>query len=91
VPDWPEDPVVAIDGGADGLEVTRRVLTVARDHLVAGGHLLLQVAGGAQAAAVLALPACVAYFAVGDMRSVDDRRAILHLVRVGADGCPRPR
>jgi release factor glutamine methyltransferase len=83
VSDWPGDPVLAIDGGADGLEVTGRVLALARDHLVEGGHLLLQTAGAAQAADVLELPACHAYFATGDMRSVDDRRAILHLVRVG--------
>jgi release factor glutamine methyltransferase len=88
---WPSDPVLAIDGGADGLDITRRVLAVARRHLVGGGHLLLQVAGAAQAADVLGLPACAVYFAAGDLRSVDDRRAILHLVRVGSGGCSSPR
>ncbi len=90
VPHWPEDPTTAIDGGGDGLAVTRRVLTVARDHLIGGGHLLLQVAGAAQAADVLRLPSCAAYFAAGDVRSVDDRRAILHLVRLGSGVCPGP-
>jgi release factor glutamine methyltransferase len=85
---WPEDPVTAIDGGADGLEVTRRVLDVARRHLVGGGHLLLQVAGAAQAADVVKTAGCAAYFAAGDVRSVDDRRAVLHLVRVGTGVCP---
>jgi release factor glutamine methyltransferase len=88
VSDWPADPLTAIDGGADGLAVTRRVLTVARDHLIAGGHLLLQVAGAAQAAEVLKLPRCAAYFAAGDLRSLDGRRAILHLVRAGSGSCP---
>jgi release factor glutamine methyltransferase len=90
VPEWPADPATAIDGGDDGLAVTRRVLTVARDHLIGGGHLLLQVAGSAQAADVLSLPCCAAYFASGDVRCVDDRRAILHLVRVGSGVCPGP-
>jgi hypothetical protein len=67
------------------------VLAVARDHLVGGGHQLLQVAGAAQAADVVGLAACAAYFAAGDLRSVDDRRAILHLVRVGSGVCPPPR
>jgi release factor glutamine methyltransferase len=84
---WPDDPVAAIDGGDDGLAVSRSVLSVARDHLIGGGHLLLQVAGATQAATVAGLPACAAYFAVGDVRSVDDRRAILHLVRVDSGAC----
>lgn len=41
--DFPEDPVFAIDGGADGLELARRCLDVARAHLVPGGTLLLQL------------------------------------------------
>jgi release factor glutamine methyltransferase len=50
---WPADPVSAIDGGADGLDLTRVCLQVAADHLTAGGVMLLQVAGMPQARAVL--------------------------------------
>jgi release factor glutamine methyltransferase len=88
---WPADPVTAIDGGADGLAVTRRVLDVAAEHLLGGGHLLLQVAGAAQATAVLDLPGCAPAFAAGELRSTDARRAILHLVRRGSGACPKQR
>ena len=88
VADWPDDPVRAIDGGADGLAVTRAVLAVAAAHLIGGGHLLLQVAGAAQAAAVVDQPECGRDFAAGDVRSVDERRAVLHLVRRGSGVCP---
>lgn len=65
---WPEDPVSAIDGGADGLDLVRQCLAVAADHLLPGGPLLLQVAGDAQAEAVRALSAD------GPLRWVDTRR-----------------
>jgi methylase of polypeptide subunit release factors len=40
---WPEDPLGAIDGGADGLDVARRCLQVATSHLLPGGAVLLQL------------------------------------------------
>jgi methylase of polypeptide subunit release factors len=40
---WPEDPLGAIDGGADGLAPARRCLEVAATHLMPGGALLLQL------------------------------------------------
>lgn len=49
---WPEDPVRAIDGGPDGLDVVRTCVQVAAEHLNPGGALLLQVAGAEQADAV---------------------------------------
>ncbi|MEV4626912.1 putative protein N(5)-glutamine methyltransferase [Micromonospora sp. NPDC049523] len=36
------EPLVALDGGADGLDVLRRVAADAREWLVPGGHLLLE-------------------------------------------------
>ncbi|MEN3614908.1 putative protein N(5)-glutamine methyltransferase [Plantactinospora sp. ZYX-F-223] len=36
------EPLVALDGGLDGLDVLRRVAAGARDWLVPGGHLLLE-------------------------------------------------
>lgn len=46
--DHPDDPVAAIDGGPDGLDVARECLAVARRHLVAGGSLLLQLGDRSQ-------------------------------------------
>lgn len=40
---YPEDPVVAIDGGEDGLDLARLCLDVARRHLRPGGTVLLQI------------------------------------------------
>ena len=46
---WPDDPVTAIDGGPDGMELIDACVAAAVHHLVSGGVLLLQVAGAAQA------------------------------------------
>jgi release factor glutamine methyltransferase len=48
--DHPEDPVLAIDGGEDGLMIARLCVEVAAAHLDDGGVLLLQVGDAAQAA-----------------------------------------
>lgn len=39
----PDDPVLAIDGGPDGLVVARQCVAVIRDHLLPGGSALLQL------------------------------------------------
>lgn len=45
---YPADPVGAIDGGVDGLEVARTCVEVAAGHLVPGGALLLQLGDAEQ-------------------------------------------
>jgi release factor glutamine methyltransferase len=76
---WPSDPVHAIDGGADGLDLLRVSLRVSAQHLLPDGHLLLQVAGAAQAERVCAdVPPGLT---VHGTRDVDARRAVLHLTR----------
>lgn len=40
---FPEDPVLAIDGGADGIDLARACLEVAADHLLPGGDVVLQI------------------------------------------------
>ena len=40
---YPDDPITAIDGGPDGLELARASLEVARRHLAAAGVMLLQL------------------------------------------------
>ncbi len=46
---YPEDPVVAIDGGPDGLAVAWSCVDVIGRHLVPGGRALLQLQGVDQA------------------------------------------
>ena len=78
---WPEDPPAAIDGGADGLTITRACLRVAAEHLSAGGHLLLQTAGPAQSESVAALVAGLPLRQV-EVRAVDEARAVSHLIHL---------
>lgn len=46
---FPEDPLLAIDGGTDGLDVARLCLEVIAGHLSPGGSALLQLGTVAQA------------------------------------------
>ncbi len=48
VGDWPSDPVGAIDGGPDGLELARRCAVVVASALDHNGIALLQLAGRRQ-------------------------------------------
>ncbi len=52
------EPVHALDGGADGLEVVRRIVAVSARRLVAGGWLLLELGGDQDAALAPDLAAC---------------------------------
>jgi methylase of polypeptide subunit release factors len=46
---FPEDPLLAIDGGPDGLDVARACLSVIAAHLAPGGSAVLQLGTRAQA------------------------------------------
>jgi release factor glutamine methyltransferase len=50
--DW--EPMIALDGGADGLNLYRRIVAAARDHLAAGGFIGLEI-GADMAGAVAGL------------------------------------
>lgn len=81
---FPADPRLAIDGGADGLDVVRDCLDVAARHLVEGGALVLQVAGPGQADEVEALAAASPRALVpAGRRVVDHERAVLLLRHPG--------
>ena len=43
VANYPEDPVLAIDGGVDGMDIAWLCIDLARSHLADGGTLLLQL------------------------------------------------
>jgi release factor glutamine methyltransferase len=59
-PDNPDDPVFAIDGGADGLTVALACVEVARAHLAPYGVMLLQLGTRAQADELVIRTAVVA-------------------------------
>ncbi|MFA6574221.1 MAG: methyltransferase [Nocardioides sp.] len=46
---FPEDPLLAIDGGEDGLSVARECLRVAAGSVAPGGHVLIQLGTQEQA------------------------------------------
>lgn len=76
---WPEDPVAAIDGGPDGLDLIRDCIAVAATHLTVSGTLVLQVAGPAQADQVrTCLPPDLS---VVEIRTTDPERALMRIDR----------
>lgn len=82
VAELPDDPVHAIDGGADGLALARTCLRVAAAHLVPGGLLLLQLGGGQQAKK-LEVECPDLGFEVLEHRTYGETRSISLLRRVG--------
>lgn len=72
---WPDDPLLAIDGGDDGLELLRRCIAVSQRHLEPGGVVLLQTAGRRQIDA-LAPDVEAAGLQCHEVREVDDDRAV---------------
>jgi methylase of polypeptide subunit release factors len=67
---FPEDPLTAIDGGADGLDVARQCLVVIGRHLAPGGAALLQL-GSTQQVAALDREVQAARLAVSEIRTYD--------------------
>lgn len=83
---FPQDPLTAIDGGADGLELARLCLRVAAEHLDAGREVLLQLRDLMQAEQLATElregPATALEYV--DARVVEDRGALLRLRRTTA-------
>jgi release factor glutamine methyltransferase len=52
LPIYGREPTVALDGGADGLELIRRLLTAAPDRLIPGGLLLMEIEASEGSAAL---------------------------------------
>ncbi|MET0999912.1 MAG: class I SAM-dependent methyltransferase [Marmoricola sp.] len=75
---FPEDPLLAIDGGDDGLGVVRECLAAIEAHLAAGGVALLQLGPGDQAAAVEGLLSDTGLVA-GEAREFGDRGVLLRI------------
>ena len=67
---YPDDPLVAIDGGDDGLDVVRDCLRASERHLVPGGSVVLQLGSDDQARRVQDhLRAAESNLSVVDVRS----------------------
>ncbi|KQT89436.1 methyltransferase [Marmoricola sp. Leaf446] len=77
---FPEDPLLAIDGGEDGLVVVREVLQALRQHLAPGGVALLQLGTAAQAEAV-GEALRDSGLVPGELREYGDRGVLLRLDR----------
>jgi methylase of polypeptide subunit release factors len=67
---FPEDPVTAIDGGPDGLDLVRACLAVIERHLVPGGSAVLQL-GPDQVASVGRLVAACDALRVVEVREFE--------------------
>ncbi len=77
---FPEDPLLAIDGGDDGMTVVRACLTAISDHLADGGVALLQVGPGDQVDAVRDL-LHGSDLRAGEVRTFGERGALLRIDR----------
>jgi release factor glutamine methyltransferase len=70
------DPLLALDGGSDGLDLVRRLSPMAHDHLNPGGHLLLEIGKG-QSEEVMT---CLAGHNYRDIIALPDYQGILRFI-----------
>ncbi|MDX6358403.1 MAG: ribosomal protein glutamine methyltransferase [Nocardioidaceae bacterium] len=77
---FPEDPLSAIDGGDDGLDLARECVTLIGRHLALGGAALLQIGSGEQVGA-LAASLEEAGLEVVETRDFGDRGVLVRLRR----------
>lgn len=75
---FPEDPLLAIDGGDDGMSVARECLAAITAHLAPGGVALIQLGPGPQAETAAALLERT-HLAAGEVRSFGDRGVLLRI------------
>ena len=73
---FPEDPLTAIDGGSDGLDVARAVLAVIDRHLATGGSAVLQLGTTAQVDVLKAEP-CLAEGRLTVVEVREEERGVL--------------
>ena len=77
-PRFPEDPLLAIDGGEDGMGVVRDCLAAIESHLGPGGVALLQLGPGGQVEAVADMLADTKLVA-GETRDFGERGVLLRI------------
>jgi methylase of polypeptide subunit release factors len=80
---FPEDPLTAIDGGPDGMDIAWACVDVAARHLEDQGWLLLQLGRAEQADSVQERLAAAPELAlkVAEMREYGDRGVLVHVAR----------
>jgi release factor glutamine methyltransferase len=77
---FPDDPMMAIDGGPDGLELVRDCIRASERHLVPGGSVVLQLGSETQARDVQDhLSTTKSNLSVLDVRSFGARGVLVHL------------
>lgn len=81
---FPEDPLIAIDGGDTGLDVARECVDAVVAHLLPGGSALLQLGTTEQATEVGRWLDDVPDLALGEVRSHEDRGVVARLDRTPA-------
>lgn len=79
---FPEDPLLAIDGGDDGLGVVRECVRAVTAHLAPAGVALLQLGTTDQVVAVAAMLVGTDLVA-GEVREYGDRGVLLRVDRTG--------
>ncbi|MBG6095430.1 methyltransferase [Nocardioides luteus] len=77
---YPEDPLLAIDGGADGMQVARTCLAATARHLSPGGAAVLQLGTTDQADRVLQLLEG-SDLAVEEVRDSPGEGVLVHIAR----------
>jgi methylase of polypeptide subunit release factors len=77
---FPEDPLLAIDGGDDGMDVVRECVRAIGRHLAAGGVAVLQLGTAAQATAVSRSFEDLG-LVPGEVREYGDRGVLLRIDR----------
>jgi len=85
----PEDPVTAIDGGLDGMDLVRTCIDLTAIHLTAAGVTILQLADRNQVAMVGEL-ASDAGLRVAEARQLRHDRALIKLTAAGRDWTSAP-
>lgn len=78
---FPDDPLLAIDGGDDGLDLARLCLTVADAHLAEGGSVLLQLGTEDQVSEIAAWASERVRLRVTDSRPHGTRGVVARLDR----------
>jgi release factor glutamine methyltransferase len=75
-PEVKREPLLALDGGGDGLNIIRRIIAEAPDHLFPGGRLLLE-ADPRQMKAIAALLETMGYKEIQTYRDLSGQERVI--------------